>query len=164
MMDFNNNFKCRIGSEDLCHVQFNPKLWNLRPVVKNSGEAMRVPLWREAYAHVKENQQAWLSGFRPLPDQFPRYPQIRRICWGSRVLSLPLASERLVMRRRKCGSEVKGWSRASSVGTLRLCIFSISRFLMHGAGRRSKHHLPGCQECPLTCGTTCTRQLRIGHD
>ena len=44
LMDFNNNFKCRMVREDLSHVQFNPKLWNLRPVVKDSGEAMRVPL------------------------------------------------------------------------------------------------------------------------
>ena len=58
LMDFNNNFQCRMGREDLSHVQFNPKLWNLRPVVKNSGEAMEVPLWPEAYAHVKENHQA----------------------------------------------------------------------------------------------------------
>ena len=48
LMDFNNNFKCRMGREDLSHVQFNPKLWNLRPVVKDSGEVMRVPLWPEA--------------------------------------------------------------------------------------------------------------------
>ena len=26
LMDFNNNFKCRMGSENLSHVQFNPKL------------------------------------------------------------------------------------------------------------------------------------------
>ena len=73
LMDFNNKFKCRMGREDLSHVQFNPKLWNLRPVVKDSGAAMRVPLLPEAYAHVKENQQAWLSGSRPLTDQCPRY-------------------------------------------------------------------------------------------
>ena len=82
LMDFNNNFKCRMGREGLSHVQFKPKLWNLRLVVKDSGEAMRVPLWPEAYAHVKENQQAWLSGSRPLPDQCPRYPPIRRMLLG----------------------------------------------------------------------------------
>ena len=71
LMDFNDNFKCRMGREDLSHIQFNPQLWNLRPVVKDSGAAMRVPLLPEAYAHVKENQQAWLSGSRPLPDQSP---------------------------------------------------------------------------------------------
>ena len=82
LMDFNNNFKCRMGSEDLSLVQFNPKLWNLRPVVKDFGEAVRVPLWPEAYAHVKENQQAWLSGSRLLPDQCPRYPPIKRMLLG----------------------------------------------------------------------------------
>ena len=82
LMDFNNNFKCRMGREDLSHVQFNPKLWNLRPMVKDSGEAMRVPLLPEAYAHVKENQQAWLSGSRPLTDKCPRYPPIRRMLLG----------------------------------------------------------------------------------
>ena len=49
LMDFNNNFKCRMGGEDLSHIQFNPKLWNLRPVVKDSGEAMQVPVWPEPY-------------------------------------------------------------------------------------------------------------------
>ena len=72
LMDFNNHFKCRMGREDLSHIQFNPKLWNLRPV----------PLLPEAYAHAKENQQAWLSGSRPLPDQCPRYPPIRRMLLG----------------------------------------------------------------------------------
>ena len=82
LMDIHNNFKCRMGRDYLSHVQFNPKLWNLRPVVKDSGEAMKVPLWPEAYAHVKENQQAWLSGSRPLPDSCPRYPLIRRMLLG----------------------------------------------------------------------------------
>ena len=71
-----------MGREDLFHIQFNPKLWNLRPVVKDSGTAMSVPLLPEAYAHVKKNQQAWLSGSRPLPDQCPRYPPIRRMLLG----------------------------------------------------------------------------------
>ena len=82
LMDFNINFKGRMGGEELTHVQFNPKLWNLRPVVKNSGETMRVPAWPEAYAHVKENQQVWLSGSRPLPDQGPRYSPIRKMLLG----------------------------------------------------------------------------------
>ena len=36
LMDLNNDFKHRMGREDLSHVQFNPKLWKLRPVVKDS--------------------------------------------------------------------------------------------------------------------------------
>ena len=82
LMDFSNHFKCRMGREELSHIQFNPKLWNLRPVVKDTGAAMGVPLLPEAYAHAKENQQAWLSGSRPLPDQCPRYPPIRRMLLG----------------------------------------------------------------------------------
>ena len=82
LMDFNNNFKCRMGRDDLSHVQFNPKLWNLRPVVKDSGKSIWVPLLPEAYAHVKESQQAWFSGSRPLPEQCPRYPPIRRMLLG----------------------------------------------------------------------------------
>ena len=96
LMDFSNNFKCRMGSEDLSHVQFNPKLWNLRPVAKDSGEAMRVPLWPEAYAHVKENQQAWLSGSRPLPDQCPRCPPIRRMLLG---VTSPVIASRIAAAR-----------------------------------------------------------------
>ena len=82
LMDFNNNFKCRMVREDLFHVQFNQMLWNLRPAVKDSGEAMRVSLLPEAYAHVKDNQQAWLSGSRPLPVECPRYPPIGRMLLG----------------------------------------------------------------------------------
>ena len=50
--------------------------------MNDTGAAMGVPLLPEAYAHAKENQQAWLSGSRPLPDQCPRYPPIRRILLG----------------------------------------------------------------------------------
>ena len=38
LMDFNDNLKCRMGGDDLSHIQLNPKRWNLRPVVKDSGE------------------------------------------------------------------------------------------------------------------------------
>ena len=164
LMDFNNSFKCRMGREDLFHVQFNPKLWNLRPVVKDSGEAMRVPLFPEAYAHVKENQQAWLSGSRPLPDQCPRYLPIRRMLLG---VTSPAIAPRIRAARdaeKRNLSEVKGWSRASSVGMLQPCIRSTSHFQMLGAGKRSKHHLPGNQRSPLVCGMMCTHLQMIYHD
>ena len=96
LMDFNNNFKCRMGREDLSHVQFNPKLSNLRPVVKDSGEAMRVPFLPEAYTHVKGNQQTWLSGSRWLPDQCPRYPPIRRMLLG---VTSPIIAPRIGVAR-----------------------------------------------------------------
>ena len=92
LMDFNNNFKCKMGREDLSHIQFNPKLWNLRPVVKDSGTALRFPLLSEAYAHVKENQQTWLSGSRPLPDQCHRYPPIRKMLL---IVTSPIIAPRI---------------------------------------------------------------------
>ena len=82
LMGFNNSFNCRMGDGDDSYIQVNPKLWNLRPLVKNTGEAMRVPAWPEACAHVKENQDAWLAGSRPLPGQCPQYPTIRRMQLG----------------------------------------------------------------------------------
>ena len=83
LMDFNNSFKCRMCDVDDSYIQVNPKLWNLQPVVKDTGEAMRVLAWPEAYAHVKENQKAWLAGSRPLPSQCPQYPPI--VTSGSHV-------------------------------------------------------------------------------
>ena len=107
LMDFNNNFKCRLGGEEISHIQFNPKLWNLRPVVKDSGEAMRVPVWPEAYAHVKENQQVWLSGTRPLPDQCPRYPpMMRRMLLG---VTSPAIAPR-IRAARDAEEKMRKWS------------------------------------------------------
>ena len=101
LMDFNNNFKCQMSGEDLSHIHFNPKFWNLRPIVKNSGEAMRVPCWPEAYAHVGENQQVWLAGSRLLPDQCPLYAPIRRLLGvtspviGPRIIAARDVDERI---------------------------------------------------------------------
>ena len=107
-MDFHNNFKSRMGGEDLSHIQFNPRLWNLRPMVNDSGEAMRVPVWPEAYAHVKENQQVWLSGSRPLPDQCPRYPPTRRMLLGvtSPAIAPRIGAARDVEEKMQKWSEV----------------------------------------------------------
>ena len=102
LVDFNNHFKCRMGREGLSHIQFNPKLWNLRPVVKDTGAAMRVPHLPEAYAHAKENQQAWLPGSRPLPDQCPRYPPIRMMLLGvtSSVIAPRIGAARDAEKRK----------------------------------------------------------------
>ena len=120
LMDFSNHFKCRMGREDLSHVQFNPKHWNLRSVVKDSGEAMLVPLWSEAYAHVKENQQEWLSGSRPLPDQCPRYPPIKRMLLGvtspaivSRIGVARDADERMLKWRGGMEPRFISWNAAA---------------------------------------------------
>ena len=74
--------------------------------MKDTGEAMLVPLWREAYAHVRENQQAWLSGSMPLPDQCPRYPPIRRMLLG---VTSPVIAPRIGAARDAEKSMLK-WS------------------------------------------------------
>ena len=70
------------GGEYLANVQFNPKLWNLRPVVKGTKDAVKNPAWPETYDHVKEHQEACLTGSSPLPDRCPQYPLIRRMLLG----------------------------------------------------------------------------------
>ena len=154
LMDFNNNFKCRMGREDLSHVQLNPKLWNQRPVVMVSGEAMRVPLWPEAYAHVKENQQNAFR-FQAAAGPMPPIPTDKEDCVGSHV-SCHCRSHRSGSRCRKENAEME-WRDgvASSVGILRPCTGSTSHSLMLGVERRSRHHLPGDQGSRLTHGTMC---------
>ena len=71
LMDFNNHFKCRMGREDLSHIQFNPKLLNLRPVVKDTGEAVRVPQLPGAYTREREsaNMASWVQAAAgPMPS------------------------------------------------------------------------------------------------
>ena len=97
LLDFNSSFKCRMGDVDISHIQFNHKLWNLRPVLKDSGEAMP-----EAYADVKENQDTWLAGSRPLPSQCPQYPPIRRTLLGVTSPAIAPVLVPLVTRKEEC--------------------------------------------------------------
>ena len=128
LMDFNNSFKSRMGDVDDSHIQFNPKLWNLGPLVKDTGEPMRVPAWLEAYTRVKENQDAWLAGSRPLPSQCPQFPPIRRTLLGvtSPVVAPRIGAARDAEKRMQKLSE--GMEPLTSV------------YLMHGAERRLKRH------------------------
>ena len=83
LMNLNNSFKCRLGGENLSNAQANPKLWNLRPIVKGTKEAVKIPAWPETCAHVKENQENHVvAGSNPLPDRCPLYPRIRRMLLG----------------------------------------------------------------------------------
>ena len=149
-----------MGGEDLSHVQFNPKLWNLRPVLRDSGDAMRVQLWSEAYAHVKENQQVWLSASRPLPDQCPRYPPIRRMSLG---VTSPVIAPR-IGAAHDAEEKMRKWSERMEPRFISWNVAAMHTFDLHGAGRRSRRHLPGGQVFPLTCEMTCTHQQMIGHD
>ena len=75
LRDLNNSFKCTIGGKNVSNVQFKPKLWNLRPIIKGTKDAVKIPTWLETYVHVKENQDTW-------PDRCPLYPRIRRMLLG----------------------------------------------------------------------------------
>ena len=50
LTDLNNSFKCRMGGENISNVQFNPKLWNLRPIIKDTEDAVKIPAWPKTYA------------------------------------------------------------------------------------------------------------------
>ena len=67
---------------------------------------MQVQLWSEAYAHVKENQQVWLSASRLLPDQCPRYPPIRRMLLG---VTSPVIAPR-IGAARDAEEKMRNWS------------------------------------------------------
>ena len=95
-----------MGDVDDSHIQFIPKLRNLRPVKKDTGEAMRVPAWPNAYAHVERNQDAWLAGSRPLPSQYPQYPPIRRMLLG---VTSPVVAPR-IGAARDAEKRMQKWS------------------------------------------------------
>ena len=82
LMDMNDRFKCRMGGEDLSNVQFSPRLWNMRPLIRGTTDAVKIPAWPETYAHTKEIQDAWLAGSNPLPSRCRLYPRIRRMLLG----------------------------------------------------------------------------------
>ena len=156
LMDLNNSFKCRIGGEDLSNVQFQPKLWNLRPIIKVTTDAVKIPAWPETYAQVEENQDTRLAGSFPLPSRSPQYPRIRRKLLG---VNSPLQAPRIetgqvVKEGRLKWSE--GWSRTSSVRMPQLNISSNSPFWTCGVGRRSRPYHQENQGSPQATGKTCT--------
>ena len=153
LMDLNNNSKCRMCGENLSNVQFNPILWNLRAIIRGTKEAVKIPVWPETYAHVKENQDTWLAGSDPLPDMFPLYPHIRRMLLGVTRIELRKTW------RRGCSGGAREWSRASSVGTLQPCIHLNLPFLTYGVQRRLKPYHPGSQRYRQAIGTMCMLQL-----
>ena len=67
---------------------------------------MRVPAWLEEYAHVRENQQAWLAGSISLPDQCPRYSPKRRMFL---VVTCPVIAPR-IGASRDLGERMRKWS------------------------------------------------------
>ena len=146
------------------HVQLNPKLWNLPPKVKYSGEAIRVPAWPEENAHARENQQAWLGGARPLPEHCPRYPPTRSILLGvtSPGIAPRIGGARYVEERmRKWSEGMESRFISWNVAAMHTFDFSIpdawSRNVIKTQQSKKSEFLP-------TCGIRCIRQLTIGLD
>ena len=161
-MDFKNKFTCRMGDVDLPHIQFNSKLWNLRSRVKDTGEAMRVPAWLEAYAHVKNNQDTWLTGSRPLQSQFYRYPPIKRMLLG---VTSPAIAPRFGVARdaeermRKWSEGMKSRSVSWNVAAMHIFDFSFP-----DAWRRKKIKASPSENltCLPMCGVMCTQPPTLG--
>ena len=90
-------------------------------MVKDTGEAVGVPQLPGAYTHAKENQQKWLPGSRPLPDQCPRYPPIRRMLLGvtspiiaPRIGAARDAEKRILRRSEGMEPRFIGWNVAGA--------------------------------------------------
>ena len=81
---------------------------------------MRVP---GAYAYVKENQQVWLSGSRPLPDQCPRYPPIRRMLLG---VTSPAIARRIGAARD--AEKMRNWSEGIEPRFIRSNVVALPTF------------------------------------
>ena len=131
-------------------------------MVKDTGEAMRVPAWLEAYAHVKENQDAWLAGSRPLPSQCPRYPPIRKMLLG---VTSPVVAPR-IGAARDVEKIMQKWSEGMDPRFISWNVAAMHTFdsvsLMHAAERKLKRHPRENPTFPPMCGVMCTHPPTIG--
>ena len=141
-MDFNNSFKCRLGGKDLSNVQFNPKLWNLRPVVEGTKDAVKILAWQETCSCegtpggvVGALRISWSEG----------------CCWGTSTALAPRVRAAQDVEERIL-SAMRGWSRASLVGTL-MPFPDVRRREKIKAVPSRKH------ECLQVIGTICTHEL-----
>ena len=130
------------------------------PIVKDSGDAMQVPVKPEAYAHVREIQQVWLAGSRPLPDKCPRYPTIRIMLV---IVMSPVIAHRIGRRRKNTETE---WRNGAALHQLERCGDAHIDFSFNVAWSRKKIKAPHSRKpgLPLMYGTICIQQLTIGLD
>ena len=57
VINFDDQFRDRIGELDRGHIEVFPKLWHLRPYNKTSGEATRILLLMASSHKVREEQK-----------------------------------------------------------------------------------------------------------
>ena len=82
VMNFDDNFRDRMGEVERGHIEVFPKLWNLRPYDKTNGEITRVPRLTAAYHKVREETKDW-GDYEKLPEAIPEFPLIRRMLLGA---------------------------------------------------------------------------------
>ena len=89
--------------------------------------------------YVKENQQVWLAGSRPLSDQCSRYPSKKRMLLG---VTSPVIAPR-IGAARDAEERMREWSEGMDPRFISWKIAAIqpltSVSLMHGGERRSRH-------------------------
>ena len=54
VVNFDDQFRDRMGEVERGHIEVFPKLWNLRPYDKTNGEIARIPRLTAAYHNVRE--------------------------------------------------------------------------------------------------------------
>ena len=82
VINFDDDFRDRMGEVERGHIEVFPKLWNLRPYDKTNGEMTRVPRLTAAYHKVREETKDW-GDYEKLPEEIPEFPLIRRMLLGA---------------------------------------------------------------------------------
>ena len=82
VINFDDNFRDRMGEVDGGHIEVFPKLWNSRPHDKTNGEIMRIPRLITAYHKLREETKGW-DDYKKLPEEIPEIPLIRRMLLGA---------------------------------------------------------------------------------
>ena len=87
-VNFNNQFRDRIGEVERGHFEVYPKMWKLRSHDKTNGEVSRIPKLLTAYQKLRKETEDW-NYFRRLPEEIPEYPLIRRMLVGAESVVQP---------------------------------------------------------------------------
>ena len=82
VINFDDHFRDRMGEVDRRHIEEFPKLWNLWPYNKTSGEVTRIPRLTAAYHKLREETKGW-GDYKKLPEEIPEFPLIRRMLLGA---------------------------------------------------------------------------------
>ena len=82
VINFDEQFRDRMGEVDRGHIEVFPKLWNLRPYDKTNGEVTRIPRLTAAYHKLREETKGWWD-YKKLPEEIPEFPLVRRMFLGA---------------------------------------------------------------------------------